>query len=306
MKILVTGGTGFIGSALVDLLLEQGHQVTIVSRQTQRKGAFAGKESAQLSWLYWDFSKRQDETVPAIESHDAVINLAGEGIADKRWTAQRKQLLRQSRIDFTRNLIQWLKGQSWKPDHWLNASAIGYYGAGKEQVTEESSQGNDFAASLCGDWEQLVDEQIDWPCRTVLMRFGVVLGHGGMLNKLKPSFALGMGAKLGSGRQGFSWVHLEDLLAAVVWLFDNPDIEGAVNITAPKSVDNSEFTQAFASVLHRPAWMTMPPFLLKMMFGEMAETLLLSGQWVYPKRLELSGFTFKYPDINTALDDLFR
>lgn len=307
MRILVTGGTGFIGRALVDNLLTHGHHVTLISRQAQEKSVFAGKAFENLSWLQWDFSKPGElQGVAKIEAQDLVINLAGEGIADKPWSEKRKQMLRQSRIDFTRHLIQWIKGQSWEPAHWLNASAIGYYGTGETLVTEEASPGKDFAAALCNDWEEVVTECIDWPCRKVLMRFGVVLGQGGMLKKLKPSFLMGMGAKLSSGRQGFSWVHLDDLLAAITWLMDHPDIDGPVNITAPKSVNNAEFTQAFAKAIHRPAWMTMPSFVLKLMFGEMADTLLLSGQRVYPKKLELSGFTFKYPDINTALAHLFR
>lgn len=304
MRVLVTGGTGFVGKALVKALINQNYQVTIVTRQEPSKVEWLGNSSDQVAWLVWDFSHSGD--APSIQAQDVVINLAGEGIADKRWTESRKRSLRQSRIDFTNNLIQWVRSQSWKPSHWLNASAIGFYGTGSEVFTEDDRAGDDFAAQLCEDWEAVVTDQIVWPCRTVLMRFGVVLGHGGMLKKLKPSFVMGMGATLGTGEQGFTWIHMEDLLRAILWLLDHPEIDGSLNLTAPASVTNAEFTEALAHSLHRPAWLMMPPFVLKLMFGEMAETLLLSGQRVYPKRLEQEGFTFKYPDINTALNNLFR
>lgn len=304
MKLLITGGTGFIGQALVEHLHNHGHELTLISRQERDERRFCPKRYLNLKWLRWDFSTQRG--AQGIEPHDAVINLAGAGIADKPWSESRKQLLRQSRIGYTKALVKWLTLQSWQPITWLNASAIGYYGTGTESVTEASPAGNDFAAQLCADWEAVIEQDISWPCRKVLMRFGVVLGDGGMLKKLKPSFMFGMGARLGAGQQGFSWIHLDDLINAVKWLLDNPAFEGPVNVTAPEPVNNKAFTDALAKTMHRPAWMVMPAPVVKLIFGEMGSTLLLSGQWVHPERLQQLGFAFKYPDINTALDSIFR
>lgn len=303
MKILISGGTGFIGKALIESLLNKGHEVTVISRQKQEKTGLPVSRYPQLSWLEWD----QKAVIHSkLDAHDAVINLAGEGIADKRWSEHRKQQLRDSRIAFTKTLTDVIDKQSWKPVVWLNASAIGFYGCGSNRVDESSGHGDDFSAELCRDWEQTTGAVDEWFCRKVIMRFGVVLGQGGMLAKLKPSFTFGMGAQLGSGEQYLSWIHMDDLVKAIVWLLEDNACSGVYNLTAPEAVTNKEFTQSFARALNRPAWMVMPGAVMKLMLGEMAEVLLLSGQKVYPKRLEEAGFTFDSPDISTALKNVFR
>jgi len=303
MKVLISGGTGFIGKALIETLLDKGHEVTVISRQKQERTQLPASRYPQLGWLLWNEDAVLDSR---LDAHDAVINLAGEGIADKRWSDRRKQVLRNSRIAFTRKLIDLIERQSWKPGIWLNASAIGFYGCGSNQVDENSARGHDFSAELCSDWELTTGTVDDWFCRKVIMRFGVVLGQGGMLAKLKPSFALGMGAQLGSGEQFLSWIHMDDLIRAITWLLEDNTCSGVYNLTAPEAVSNKEFTQSFAKALNRPAWMVMPGFVMKLMLGEMADVLLLSGQKVYPKRLEDAGFTFDSPDISTALKNVFR
>jgi len=303
MKILISGGTGFIGKTLIEALLNKGHEVTVISRQKQDKTTLPVTRYPQLGWLEWS-----EKTVlnTKLTAHDAVINLAGEGIADKRWSVNRKQQLRDSRIGFTAALISLIEKQSWKPGVWLNASAIGFYGCGSNRMDEDSDHGDDFSAELCRDWELTTGTVDEWFCRKVIMRFGVVLGQGGMLAKLKPSFAFGMGAQLGSGEQYLSWIHMDDLIKAIVWLLEDNTCSGVYNLTAPEAVTNKEFTQSFARALNRPAWMVMPGAVMKLMLGEMAEVLLLSGQKVYPKRLEEAGFTFDSPDISTALKNVFR
>lgn len=312
MKVLLTGGTGFIGQALVKALVRNDYQVTLVSRQNPFSVPGLNPFSEQIEWLQCDFSNASDAaSAPEVGFHDVVINLAGEGIADKRWSTHRKAQLYKSRVTFTSNIIQWLHKQSWKPNHWLNASAIGFYGSQDDSsllkpFTELDGAADDFASRLCDDWERTVTNEVNWPCRTVLMRFGVVLGKGGMLKKLKPSFQMGLGARLGDGQQGFSWIHLDDLVRAIIWLMEYQKIAGPINLTAPESTNNEAFTQALASALHRPAWLVVPSVFMRLMLGEMAETLLLSGQRVYPEKLEQEGFTFNYPDINTALNAIFR
>jgi uncharacterized protein (TIGR01777 family) len=304
MNILISGGSGFIGRQLISRLILQGHKVTIVSRQSQNKVRKWLVANPDITWLQWGIDRPLH--VNEIGLHEVVINLAGEGVADRRWSASRKQQLRDSRIRFTNSLIRWIEEQEWRPSTWLNASAIGYYGISDQPSDESFASGDDFASVLCRDWESAAAQCSRWDCRYVCMRFGVVLGHGGMLKKLKPSFYMGLGAQLGHGRQGLSWIHMEDLLNACLFLLSNERLSGNFNLTSPHPVSNCEFTRALATSLNRQSWLIMPAWFMKLVLGEMAETLLLSGQWVYPQRLQDEGFEFNFPEINTALEDIFR
>ena len=307
MKILVTGGSGFVGRHLLSSLIAEGHEMVVTTRNLSRaKERLGALPLSSFSVILWPVS--DVDFINHLMDCEAVINLAGEGIADKRWSDKRKKQLRESRIDFTEQLISMFQNHQVVPKVWVNASAIGYYGTHDETVhlSESSSYGTDFSAELCRDWEAALEPIHNWGCRVVVYRFGVVLGEGGMIAKLKPSFMLGGGAILGNGRQGLSWVHMDDLLDALLMSISHDEVSGIYNLTAPKPVSNYDFTKALAKAMRRPAFLTMPAAVMHLMLGELADTLLLSGQWVYPDRLEAMGFQFKYQDIETALEQIIR
>lgn len=294
--ILITGGTGFIGSRLVERWLEQGHQITVLTRRPLVA------------------AKRWQQPVNAVASLDALgdvsfdtlVNLAGEGIADARWSDSRKQTLRDSRIRLTESLVQWSVRTGQKYEVVLSGSAVGFYGAFDGQqstpLTEKAPAGRDFAAQLCDDWESAAQGFSLIAGRLVTLRTGLVLGQGGMLERMRLPFLLGLGGRLGDGQQMMSWIHREDYCNAVDFLL-NSDLSGAVNMTAPVPVTNADFTRSFASALHRPALLPAPAFALKLMLGEMSD-LLLKGQMVVPDVLQSAGFEFAYPTLRDALTQL--
>jgi uncharacterized protein (TIGR01777 family) len=298
MRILITGGTGLIGRHLCKALLAAGHELTVFSRKPEAVSAKCGATVRSMAKL--------DEWTPD-RAFDAVINLAGEPIVDERWTEKRKQVLRDSRIALTDELVRRIAAAKHKPSVLLSASAIGYYGGrGDELLNEDSAAGTDFPAHLCLDWEAAAQGAEKYGVRVCLLRSGLVLSRdGGLLGRMLPPFKLGMGARVGDGRQWKSWWDIEDHIAMQLRLLQDDQLSGAYNLTAPQPVSNREFTAELAAVLHRPAAFVAPASLLKLSLGE-AASLLLEGQRVLPARMQATGFTFRFPTLKAALQDLLK
>lgn len=295
MNILVAGASGLVGSKLVPALLEDGHQVRRMVRDRRRMVA---------EDVLWDPAAGEiDET--AIDQADAVINLAGENIAGGRWSAQRKAAILDSRVDSTRTIAKALAKVPSRPRTLINASAIGYYGdRGDEVLDEESTPGSgDFLSGVCREWEAATRPAADAGARVVLTRFGVILSEeGGALKKMLLPFKLGLGGKIGSGRQYMSWVAIDDVVGAIQHSLTNDTLHGPVNVVAPRPVTNAEYTKTLGGVLHRPTLFPMPAFAARVAFGQMADELLLAGQRVRPARLLASNYVFRYPELAGALE----
>jgi uncharacterized protein (TIGR01777 family) len=297
MKILVTGSSGLVGRALVSALARAGHTVCRLVRPESAAGE-GSKDGFAVAW-----NPATGELGGAGVGPDAVVNLAGASIAEGRWSTRRKELLRASRIDTTRALINALAKMNVRPSVLVSASAIGFYGdRGDEMLTEESTPGTDFLAALTQVWEAEALKAEALGIRVVLARFGVILARqGGALPKMLTPFKLGAGGRLGRGKQWMSWVTLEDVVGALRMTVENNSARGAINIVAPKPVQNSEFTQILARAVHRPALFPAPSIALRFALGEMADALLLSSQRVVPQRLEKLGYRFLHPDLTSAL-----
>ncbi|WP_298445643.1 TIGR01777 family oxidoreductase [uncultured Ferrimonas sp.] len=294
MRILITGATGFIGKALVPHLTE--HRLTVLSRNPNRAEHQLGSQHRYLGSL---------DGLNSLAEFDAVINLAGEPIAANRWDRQRKLQICHSRWDLTEQLTHLFFAADERPKIWLNASAIGYYGPRNAAPVDESApSGNDFAASVCQRWESLAN-QVASHTRLAILRIGLVMHpDGGALARMLPPFKLGGGGPIGNGQQMMSWIHRDDMVAALLHLLNHNDACGVFNATAPNPVSNKVFVQALGKALHRPAVIPVPATAIKLMFGEMS-TLLLTGQAVQPKALLDSGFSFAYPSIDACFQQLF-
>ncbi len=295
MRILITGGTGFIGRGLVSRLLLRGDEPTVLSRDPPKASALLGNHVR----IWNSLGQWQDGA-----TFDAVINLAGEPIIDKAWTPERKRILLASRVGITEQLLEGIGRCRQKPAVLLSGSAIGIYGdAGASVCAENSQSADDFAARLCRDWERAAEPAETLGIRTVLLRTGLVLHEsGGMLKKMHLPFKLGFGSRLGTGRQIMSWIHRHDYLNAILFVLDNAECRGAFNLTAPFPASNSAFTQTLAESLDRKAFLVTPEFLLKPVLGERS-ILLFGGQHVLPKRLLATGFMFRYPHLADALQN---
>lgn len=291
--VLLTGATGFIGVPLVARLRAAGWQVTALVRDYSKARRQLGGGILLIKSL---------DEIDAEDRVDVVINLAGAGIADKRWSRRRKKQLLESRLLTTRALVKLVQRLETKPTKLLSASAVGFYGASDDRVLDESSPGGDeFTHELCKRWEQEASKAEAAGVAVCIMRLGVVLAAGGgMLGKLVPIFKLGAGGRIGDGRQHLSWIHRDDALAAMLWLI-TADGKGVYNLTAPQPVTNTDFTESLAAALHRPAFFHQPAALVQLMFGEMGERLLLNGQRVVPARLQREGFHFLFPTLDAAL-----
>lgn len=302
MKVVLAGGTGFIGSALIAALLERGDKVVLLTRDpasAQRRWA------AKVDVRLWN-GRDPGPWVLALDGADAVINLSGESVAGGRWTPERKLALIRSRVDTTRDLIAGMKSARERPLVLVNASAVGYYGVHPQgECAEDAPRGTDFLAALCGQWERDARDAEKLEVRVVLARFGVVLGlGGGALAKMLPPFKLGLGGPLGSGRQPFPWVHIDDVVGALLFAVDDAQLAGPVNVVAPDLKSNAEFTKALARALHRPAFLPAPGFALRLALGEMS-SMLLDGQRAVPKKLLELGYEFRHPTLDGALAALF-
>ena len=293
MNIAVTGGTGFLGGRLLEALLGAGHVV----RALGRKRSASLPAAAQFSeWR----STESEPPAEGLESADAVIHLAGEPVA-QRWTSEVKQRIRSSRVEGTRNLVNALARLETRPQVLISASAIGYYGSrGDETLTEDSAAGDDFLARLAVDWEQAAAKAEALGIRVVRLRIGMVLGNGGALAKMLPPFRLGLGGRLGSGRQWVSWIHIDDVIGLIAFALGNSALRGPMNATAPQPVTNAQFTQELGAALHRPTIFPAPRMAVKLMFGEMGE-VILGSQRVMPRAAQSAGFQFRYPELGPAL-----
>src|SRR5438477_2299688 len=302
MKILVTGSSGLVGTALTSALAAAGHTVCRLVRP-QSIGGEGAKEGFAVAW-----NPSTGELGGAGVGADAVVNLAGASIAEGRWTTQRKTLLRSSRIDTTRALVNALAKMNARPSVLVSASAIGIYGdRGDEILTEESAPGTDFLASLAKEWEAEALKAEALGIRVVLPRFGIILAReGGALPKMMLPFKIGVGGKLGSGRQWMSWVTLEDVIGILRFAIENPPVKGAITIVSPKPLQNVEFTKVLAKAMRRPALFPAPTFALRLALGEMADALLLSSQRVLPRVIEKLGYRFLHADLPTALKSLVK
>jgi len=299
MKVFITGGTGFVGTQLTSRLVQDGHQVTILTRSL--KGAMGSLP--EISYLEGDPTKK-GPWQEAIKIHDAVINLAGASIFSK-WTEEHKKAIRESRVNTTRNIVEGMPSHPERPFTLFSTSAVGYYGfCADEERTEESPPGNDFLARTAVEWEGEALKAREKGARVVITRFGIVMGEkGGALSQMIPLFKKYIGGPIGSGKQWFSWVHIKDLMEAFVFLIKHPEISGPVNVCSPNPVRNRDLAKALGKALHRPSFFPAPGFMVKLVLGEFG-SVILEGQRVIPKRLLENGFVFRYPDIGKALQGI--
>jgi uncharacterized protein len=292
-KVLVSGASGPIGAALLPRLRAQGYEYVRLVR-----GTASGNNQ-----IRWDPAQPVDPA--SVAGFDAVIHLAGETIVG-RWTEGKKRRIHESRAAGTRNLADALAKSPQKPRVLVSASAIGFYGSrGDEILREDSSSGHDFLSAVCRDWEANTQTATRAGTRTVQTRFGLILSRdGGALPKMLPPFRLGLGGNMGSGRQWWSWIHIADVVGAILHVMDSAGLQGPVNFVAPNPVTNAGFTKTLAEVLHRPALFPVPAFAARLIFGQMADELLLSSQRVEPVKLAAGGYRFEYTDLRNALENL--
>ncbi len=293
MKILISGASGLIGTNLISTLEAKGHEIYKLVRKTPQS----------FDEIQWDAENGFSETEQAkLENFETVVHLAGDNVAGGSWTKEKKERIKNSRVVGTKILVDGLKKCKNPPKHFISASAIGFYGDRRDEVlTEDSAKGIGFFPEVCDAWEREAKKAESF-ARVVCMRIGVVLAKdGGALEKMLTPFKFGVGGTIGSGKQYMSWIAMDDIVAIVHFLLENPELKGSFNLTAPNPVTNKEFTNTLGKVLNRPTILPLPEFAVKLMFGEMGETLLLQGARVLPKRLQESGYQFKYTDLDEAM-----
>lgn|SRR5262245_39041188 len=296
MRILVSGSHGLVGSALIPELKARGHEIVQLVREAPRNGE-----------IFWNPEDGKLDPA-ALTDFDAVIHLAGEPIAVRRWSEEQKVRIRDSRTLGTSLLAETLAKLPAPPKTFLSSSAIGYYGdRGSEALTEESAPGSGFLPDVCKAWEAATQPAARQGIRVVLLRTGIVLSPaGGALGKMLTPFKMGVAGVLGDGKQYMSWIALDDEIGAILHALDTNPLRGPVNLVAPRAATNAEFTKALGRALKRPAVLPMPAFAVRLVFGEMGDTLLLASTRVEPKRLLTSNYRFRYPDLEAALRHLLR
>ena len=303
MKILITGATGFVGKILVRKLISIGHKVSVLTRDIE--------SSRKRLPLLCEFFKWEPELYPpssqAFEQVDAVIHLAGENIADSRWTRKKKNSIKNSRVLSTRNLVSTLASIKNPPKIFISSSAVGFYGKNKPvELYEDLDSGKDFLSNVCNEWEKEAFVAKNHNIRTVALRIGIVLGYeGGAMKKMLPPFWAGLGGNLGNGNQWMSWIHVKDLVGMIIHCIENNSIQGVYNATSPEPVTNKDFTKCLAKVLKRPALIPIPKIALKIILGEMSD-LLLGSLKVSSLKIIECGFKFKFPDLKSALNDICK
>jgi len=297
MKILIGGSHGLVGTALIKSLESQGHEIFRLVRH-------APSSKTEVEWS----PDRYSIALARIEGFDAVVNLAGESIAEGRWTDDKKRRIRESRVKGTKLLGDALANLTIPPKTFVCASAIGYYGnRGDEILTESSAPGDDFLSKVCREWEEATALATEKGIRVVNARFGIILDtEGGALKKMLPPFRMGVGRKIGSGKQWMSWIALDDVVGALNFALLQDALRGPVNFVAPNPVTNAEFTKALGGVLSRPTIFPIPAFAIKLIFGEMGEVLLLGSERVAPQRLIAEGYEFRYSQLSQALRNILE
>ena len=300
--MILSGGTGFIGTPLRRRLLEKGHQVTLLTRNPSS----VKTEGDRLKAALWD-GKNSGAWTAEVDGAGAIINLAGEPIVAKRWSKKQKERILTSRLDATRAIVSAVAKATQKPKVLVNASAVGFYGDAPEgEVTESSPAGNDFLAGICKRWEEEAQRAQAHGVRVVRLRTGIVLEKGGgALQKMLLPFKLFVGGPLGSGRQWLPWVHREDVIGAILFVLENQSVSGAINMTAPTPVTMKQFCTTLGTVMDRPSWAPVPSFVLKIVLGEMSE-VVLTGQKAIPKKLREAGYPFLFPKLEEALVGILR
>lgn len=300
MRVLISGATGLIGRELCNSLSREGHRVVALSRSPEATRGLAAAEVHK-----WE-PMTGPPPAQAYNEIDAVVHLVGEPIADRRWTDSQKKLIRDSRVLSTRNLVEGLRSSGSRPSALISGSAVGFYGdRGDEQLDETASMGRGFMSEICRDWENEAAAAIELGIRVVQVRTGVVLSpKGGALKKMLPPFKLGVGGRLGSGRQWFPWIHVSDIVGIFRHAISTSSLRGPANGVAPDSVTNADFTKQLGRALHRPAFLPVPEMALRALMGEMAD-ILFHSQRVVPKAVLLSGYVFRYPGLAPALEELF-
>ena len=300
MKILVTGATGLIGRSLCRSLTRENHTVVALSRRPE-----AASDLSSAAVHRWD-PPTGPPPPESLEGVEAVVHLAGEPIAARRWSAEQKDRIRISRVVSTRNLVEGLRKSASRPPSLISGSAVGFYGdRGDETLDERSSSGSGFLPEICSEWESEAERATGFNARVVRLRTGVVLStDGGALKKMLPAFKLGVGGPLGGGRQWFPWIHIADVVGILRHAIFTASLAGPVNATAPEPVTNAVFTRELGRVLHRPTFLPAPEFALRLALGEMAD-ILLGSQRVIPKVAEDSGYAFQFRTLGAALEDLF-
>ncbi len=293
MKILVSGASGLVGSALVPALIAGGHSVVRLVRSAPKNGA---------DEVMWDPAAGTLDA-SSVEGVNAAVHLSGENIGEGRWTPRKKTIIRDSRVKSTRLLAETLARLGRPPGVLVCASAVGYYGdRGEEVLREESPAGTGFLADTCREWESAAEPAVQKGIRVVHLRSGIVLSpKGGALAKMLPPFKMGLGGKLGSGRQYMSWISLDDMIGVIIHGIETEALSGPVNVVAPQSVTNLEFTKTLGQVLSRPTPFALPAFMVRLAFGEMADAALLASTRVVPARLQNSGYAFLHPELKGAL-----
>lgn len=296
-KVLITGGTGFIGNYLTQQLLKQGHYATIITRSP---GKYAEKQAKNRSYTGWE-----DDLVSSMNEHDVVINLVGENLFGQRWTEEVKQRIYNSRIDSTKKLVDAMRESENKPELFISASAVGIYGDNGSKVLDESDPaGNDFLAKVCKDWEEESKKAEDLGVRVANPRIGIVLeDNGGMIEKMVLPFKFGVGGPIGSGEQFVPWVHMTDLCNALLYPMENESVKGPYNACSPEPETMDTLAKKMGKVLNRPSFFRVPEFVLNIALGEAAKPVLSSLR-VQPKVLQTSGFEFVFEDLEEALADI--
>jgi len=306
MKIAITGATGFVGSYLVARLHAQGDRILILTRDVDHaRRVFPESAFPNLEFVAYNPLESGDWQ-KTISGCDAVVNLAGASIADGRWTPERKQEIINSRKIGTQKLVEAIAKAEQKPSVLVNASAVGYYGTSETATFDESSPpGDDFLSQVCIEWEAQAQKVKDLGVRLAILRFGVILGMGGAIAKMLPVFKLFAGGPIGTGKQWFSWVEVDDVVNLIVAALKRSDLEGVYNATAPNPIRMAEFCQTLGKVLNRPSWLPVPAFALEVLLGD-AAMVVLEGQEVLPKRTLASGFEYKYPNLKQALSSFLK
>jgi uncharacterized protein (TIGR01777 family) len=303
-RVIVTGATGFIGKALCRHLLEAGYDVVGLSRNPDEGKQFL---PGQVNFARWD-AKSAEGWMDYADGAYAIVNLAGENIASGRWTKERKQRILQNRLDAGKAVVEAVEQAKIKPEVVIQASGIGYYGDTRDEIVDETSPpGSGFLVEVAKQWEKATEQVKSFGVRHIIIRTGVVLGKGeGFLSRVMTPFRLFVGGHMGKGKQWISWIHIDDEIRAIRFLMEMENLEGVFNLSAPNPLTSRDFFGILGKVMRRPAWLSVPGFVLRLFLGEMADELILSGQKAMPKRLLESGYEFTYVDAECALSQILN